>query len=220
MLNLLLSLALALGVGGIEPPELTLVTDAHSDIDDEMVLVFPQDGETRFDNTWGAPRSGGRSHQGTDLMADKMTPVVAAADGVVVFVGESPRAGRNIRIEHRGGWETWYLHLNNDNPGTDDGLAEWSLSFAQGIEEGVEVSAGQLIGYVGDSGNAENSGSHTHFELHSPDGPVNPYPFLEAAYMRFEPVLEERRIADLVSLVAGVSGRPIDSLLADWKKSS
>lgn len=216
MLNLVLSLALAFGASAVEPPDLTLDVEVHIDESGEVELVFPQDGETRFDNTWGAARPGGRRHQGTDLMADKMTPVLAAADGVVIFVGESPRAGRNIRIEHAGGWETWYLHLNNDNPGTDDGKADWSLSFAEGIEEGVEVRAGQVIAYVGDSGNAEASGSHTHFELHSPSGRVNPYPFLEPAYARFQPVLEERRIADLAMVIADVSGQPFDSLLTDW----
>ncbi len=219
MLNLVLSFALAFGVAAVEPPELTLDLDPHIDGGSEIVLVFPQDGETRFDNTWGASRPGGRRHQGTDLMADKMTPVLAAVDGVVVFVGDSPRAGRNVRIEHANGWETWYLHLNNDNLGTDDGKADWSLSFAEGIEEGVEVRAGQVIGYVGDSGNAEASGSHTHFELHSPGGRVNPYPFLEPAYARFQLILEERRIAELASVIADVSGQPLDSLLTDWIES-
>jgi len=201
LLNIVLSLALALGGLGAD-------SQLHGETPEgEMVLVFPQDGETRFDNTWGAPRPGGRRHQGTDLMADKMTPVLAAADGVVISVGDSPRAGRNIRIRHAGGWETWYLHLNNDNPGTDDGHADWSLSFAEGLDSGSLVRAGQVIGYVGDSGNAENSGSHTHFELHSPSGRVNPYPFLEDAYVRYQAVLEERRITEMAALIAAVSGQ-------------
>ena len=58
-----------------------------------------------------------------------------------------------------------YLHLNNDDPGTDNGRADWSLTLVQGLEVGSHVEAGQHIGYVGDSGNAEWTGSHTHFEL-------------------------------------------------------
>ncbi len=73
----------------------------------------------------------------------------------------------------------WYIHLNNDTPGTDDGLG-WG--FADGISSGVHVTAGQLIGWVGDSGNAEWTASHLHFELHHPDhGSVNPYPHLREA---------------------------------------
>ena len=84
-----------------------------------------------------------------------------------------------LELRHDDGYESWYIHLNNDTPGTDDGLG-WG--FAPGIEQGVHVRAGQLIAYVGDSGNAESSGSHLHFELHNPDGDVvNPFTHLNAA---------------------------------------
>jgi putative cell wall-binding protein len=84
-----------------------------------------------------------------------------------------------MALRHDDGWESWYIHLNNDTPGTDDGQG-WG--FAPGIESGVHVAEGQLIGWVGDSGNAEWAGSHLHFELHDTTGtPVNPYPHLVAA---------------------------------------
>ncbi|MGH8911797.1 MAG: S-layer homology domain-containing protein, partial [Acidimicrobiia bacterium] len=70
------------------------------------------------------------------------------------------------------------IHLNNDSPGTDDGLA-WGI--APGIERGVAVTAGQLIGWVGDSGNAEWSGSHLHFEIRVEGAAVNSYPSLLVA---------------------------------------
>jgi murein DD-endopeptidase MepM/ murein hydrolase activator NlpD len=114
-------------------------------------------------------------------MAPKMSEVYAFAAGVVVVVEESARPGRYLIIDHGGGWETYYIHLNNDNPGTDDGHADWSLTFAPGIVEGAEVKAGQLIAWVGDSGNAEGSGSHTHFELRYNDRPVDPFPYLKKA---------------------------------------
>ena len=84
-----------------------------------------------------------------------------------------------MAINHDDGWRTWYLHLNNDRPGTDDGKG-WG--FAPGIKSGVHVEAGQVIGYLGDSGNAETTPAHLHFELQQPDGTeVNPYDHLREA---------------------------------------
>ena len=140
---------------------------------------FPQDpAVTEFSSSFGAVRSEGRRHQGNDLMAPKMTPVYAVADGTVLSLKHSTRAGWYIRLGHKGDWETWYIHLNNDRPGTDDGRAKQSQIFAKGLEVGDEVVAGRVIGYVGDSGNAEPSSSHTHFELHHRGRIVNPYPYL------------------------------------------
>jgi peptidoglycan hydrolase-like protein with peptidoglycan-binding domain len=76
---------------------------------------------------------------------------------------------------------SWYIHLNNDTPGTDDGLG-WGI--AEGIVPGARVSAGQLIGWVGDSGNAEDTDPHLHFELHDAYGViVDPYPALLLAQL-------------------------------------
>jgi len=152
---------------------------------EDVHLVFPQDPTlTHFDNTWGNRRSGGRRHVGSDLMAPKMSPVYAVADGIVSIIKRGGSAGYWIAIEHARGLESWYMHLNNDAPGTDNGRAEPNQIFAPGLEVGGFVTAGQLIGYVGDSGNAEGSGSHTHFELHANGSPINPYPFLAAAHDR------------------------------------
>ena len=95
-----------------------------------------------------------------------------------------------MSIQHDDGWESYYIHMNNDTPGTDDGLGQ---GIAPGIEPGVRVRAGQLIGWVGDSGNAENSGSHVHFELHKPDGTVvNPTPYVDAAFRLTAPLPTEQ----------------------------
>lgn len=153
--------------------------------DEFSIEVFPHAGdEIKFSNDWGNPRPGGRKHQGTDIFSPKGTPVVAIADGFIEYVEKWPSAGYALIIRHADGWSSRYYHLNNDNPGTDDGRGGWELAFAPGIEEGVFVFAGQVVAYVGDSGNAEPSSPHTHFELHHDGRAVNPYPYLAEAWYR------------------------------------
>lgn len=150
-------------------------------------IRFPQETQvTVFSSTFGAGRSGGRRHHGVDLMAPKMTQVYAAADGVVTRIHTDRLGGRSIAIDHGDGWETRYMHLNNDTPGTDDGEADWSLTIAPGVVEGSRVTAGQLIAWSGDSGNAEGTGSHTHFEIIYDGHAIDPYPFAKAAWARDE----------------------------------
>ncbi len=148
-----------------------------------------------WSDTWGAPRSGGRSHIGVDIMGARMIPLVAANDSVVTW-GEFDNAGGNIvRLRDRNGWEYQYIHINNDRPGTDDGQAACLQAFAakicnsldgNRIKRGLEFKAGEVIAYMGDSGNAEWTASHLHFEVYRPNGdgsvsPVNPTPFVDAA---------------------------------------
>ncbi len=147
-------------------------------------LVFTVDGEHDFTDTFWAARYHG-AHSSQDIFADKGVPVVAAADGVVRLVNWTARQHLNparccsVVIDHDDGWQSSYLHLNNDSPGTDDGAA-WGI--ADGIVPGVRVEAGQLIGWVGDSQSAENTPAHLHFELRDPSGTlVNSYPGLVAA---------------------------------------
>lgn len=152
--------------------------------DEIYPLVFPVVGRVYYSDTFGACRDGcSRSHIGNDIMTYgvKGLPVVAAHDGVIrhtsTALGRSCCAIWGITADD--GWETWYIHMNNDTPGTDDGLG-WG--FAPGIEPGVRVQAGQLIGWVGDSGNAERVAPQIHFELRRPDGvAISPYASLQVA---------------------------------------
>ena len=99
----------------------------RADVEPPFEVTFPQEtSKTTFGSSYGDYRSGGRRHKGNDLLAPRMTEVYAVADGVVIHVGTSRLSGRNIRIEHVDGWTSHYVHLNNDNPGTDDGDAPWS----------------------------------------------------------------------------------------------
>ncbi len=157
-------------------------------------VAFPQEiSETTFSNTWGVPRPGGRRHKGTDLMAPRLTEVYAVADGVVDQIRYNGSAGRSVRISHGAGWTSHYVHLNNDTPGTDDGDAPWTMTVAPRIEEGREVKKGQVIGWVGDSGNAENTAPHTHFELRLNGRSINPYFILVEAFER--DMIEAERLA-------------------------
>jgi hypothetical protein len=84
-----------------------------------------------------------------------------------------------VVVEHVDGWQSYYIHLNNDRHGTDDGLG---VGARTDLLEGSAVVRGELIGWVGDSGNAEETVDHLHFELHNPEGlAVDPRPSLEAA---------------------------------------
>ena len=147
-------------------------------------ITFPVSGSVTYVDTFGAPRSGGRTHAGQDLMGAKGTPIVAATSGVVTRVRHdtSGLSGNSLTVKGDDGWTYMYIHLNNDSPGTDDGANRYDQAFAPGIAANVRVTAGQHIAYLGDSGNAEDAGAHLHFEMHRPDGTiVNPYASLRAA---------------------------------------
>lgn len=162
---------------------------AHEEGDNDAAepiypMTFPVIGDVYYSDTFGAPRSG-HTHEGQDLMSVnkvKGRPVVAVADGTVGWIGTTCCY---LEIEHDDGWSSWYIHLNNDTSGTDDGQG-WGI--APGIERGVRVVAGQLIGWLGDSGNAEGSSPHLHFELRQPGGAaVNAFHDLQQATVLTEP---------------------------------
>lgn len=139
---------------------------------------FPQPAAgTEFSNDFGSARNGHR-HQGNDIFGIKGEPVVAVLGGIVTAVSEGNTAGNYVVIEHPGGWETWYLHLNNDSPGTDNGRLGPEYATGSRVRVGWYLPAGAVVGFVGDSGNAEGAQPHTHFELHIDGRTVNPYQYL------------------------------------------
>ena len=159
-----------------------------------VIKAFPHETSlVQFSDTWGASRSGGRGHTGTDIMSPKGTWVVAVDDGIVERLDWNRLSGWNVMIRHADGWTSHYMHFNNDSTGTDDGEGGPETAFVEGLEVGSFVKAGEVIGFVGDSGNAEHTGSHTHFELHVDGTKINPYPFLEEAMDRTVRESEIRR---------------------------
>lgn len=184
-------LATVLAAAAILPAPSAFASYADTPYSTATVVVpmhFPVLGPTSYVDTYLVCRSGcTRKHFGQDLMGPKMRPLVAAFNGYVSslkresYVGE----GNYIGITGDTGWSVEYMHVNNDTPGTDDGKGTASYAFAPGIYVGKRVFAGELIGWSGDSGNAESTGPHLHFELRKggPWGEVyNAFASLKHAY--------------------------------------
>jgi hypothetical protein len=154
-------------------------------------IVFPLGGKCNYTDSFGAPRDGGkRGHEGCDIMAAKMTHILAVVDGTVDWLNDGTQTSTanglpyyNLMLHGDDGNDYYYIHINNDTPGTDDGLGGPACAYAPDITDGCRVVAGQHIAYVGDSGNAEDTAPHLHFEIHlgGYKNPVNPYPSLVAA---------------------------------------
>jgi hypothetical protein len=146
-------------------------------------LIFPVVGTTSYVDDFGDARGGGR-HEGNDLMAAKRSPAVAAEAGTVRFWTTSAHAGCMLYLHGESGTTYLYIHLNNDlTTGNDNrGKCVAGVSYPSGLKDGAHVDAGQLIGYVGDSGDANGIASHLHFEVHPNDGAaIDPFPYLRKA---------------------------------------
>jgi hypothetical protein len=166
---------------------------------DPSEIVFPLDGEHRLTDSFGDCRGSGcsRSHEGVDIMADKGIPVVAVADGVINWISSGSSTCCYLGINHGDGWVTRYIHLNDDRQDENGNYIDYTdgegWGIAPGIEHGTAVTQGQLIGWVGDSGNAAETVSHLHFELRHHEGsnqwdstPIDPYPYLINALSKWD----------------------------------
>jgi peptidoglycan LD-endopeptidase LytH len=119
-----------------------------------------------FTDTWGAPRSGGRTHQGVDLMNPYGNKVHAVVDGRISRFSQNTLGGITLYVQGVDGDEYYYAHLSG---------------YAAGMHPGVAVKAGQLVAYNGNSGDARGGAPHVHFEWHPGGGsPVNPTPLARA----------------------------------------
>ena len=150
-------------------------------------IVFPVLGPVAYADGWGDPRSGGRRHEGTDIVGVRMQPILAVVDGVISRYQPTSTGIRGVAISiaDEDGWRYNYFHNNDDTPGTDDGVASDEFRLAPGLRLGDTVVAGQIIAYMGDSGNAEESVAHLHIEFRDPDGRARPsYWSLRAAEAR------------------------------------
>jgi hypothetical protein len=142
-------------------------------------ITFPVDGKVTYTDDFGDCREGcTRHHMGNDLLGAKLMHEVAANNGTIAWVhdGNTGTAGNMLQLTGTDGWVYWYIHINNDTPGTDDGKNPTRWILAPGIHVGSKVKAGQFISYMGDSGDAESTQPHLHFEIHPPNsGAIDPY---------------------------------------------
>jgi murein DD-endopeptidase MepM/ murein hydrolase activator NlpD len=177
-------------------------------LDPEQVtrdIVFPVVGASTFSKGFGDCRDGcARSHNGIDILTHRWKgfPVVASHDGTVTLTRTEGRlSGCAVVLEAEDGWTSHYVHLNTDIPGTD---TEADLCFAPGIEVGATVAEGTILGWIGDSGNAETTQPHLHFEIRNPDGiPVDAwYSLAEARRIEYSLV----DATDLIQLAGALFG--------------
>jgi murein DD-endopeptidase MepM/ murein hydrolase activator NlpD len=128
--------------------------------------LFPVAGEYTYYDDYGEPRGGG-VHQGNDIMADRNTPVVAVDDGAIAKMSrvETGLGGIYVWLRRADGVQYYYAHLQ---------------SIAEGLEVGSRISVGQVLGGVGNTGDARSGPTHLHFEIRNEWTPINPYPHLQA----------------------------------------
>ena len=146
-------------------------------------LIFPVLGDVTYTDDFGEPRGQGR-HEGNDIVAPKRALALAAEAGTVKFWTTSSRAGCMLYLDGESGTEYLYVHLNNDLTLENDnqGTCTPGVAYAKGLKSGAKVLAGEPIGFVGDSGDADGIHAHLHFEVHpNGAGAVSPYPYLRKA---------------------------------------
>ena len=146
-------------------------------------LVFPVLGAVTYGDDFGQPRPGG-THQGIDIVATKRSLALAVEAGKVEFWKSSANAGCMLYLHGASGTDYYYIHLNNDLSAKNDnrGKCVAGTAYAKGLKNGAKVIAGQPVGFVGDSGDANGLHAHLHFELHPGRGKaVDPYPWLQRA---------------------------------------
>lgn len=127
-------------------------------------LPVPVEGvaRSRLADTWGAARSGGRTHEGIDIFAPRGTAVLSTTRGIVINKDWNRLGGRIVTVLGPGGWYHYYAHLE-----------DWAEP-----ARGHWVEAGTVLGYVGNSGNAEGTSPHLHYGIYETGGARNPYPLL------------------------------------------
>ena len=145
-------------------------------------LLFPVVGAVTYHDDFGVARSDGPPHPGNDLVAAKRAPAVAVEAGTVSYWTTSANAGCMLYLHGASGTMYEYIHLNNDLTSRNDNKGSCVQGVSYAVPDGASVEAGETIGYVGDSGDANGIHPHLHFEVHPHGGKAtDPFPFLKKA---------------------------------------
>ncbi len=172
-------------------------------------LVFPVVGPVTYHDDFGDPRGEGWSHPGNDLLAARRAVAVAAEPGTVRLWTTSASAGCMLYLYGESGTTYQYIHLNNDltNGNDNRGRCVAGTAYAPGLASGDRVGAGEPVGFVGDSGDANGIHPHLHFEVHPNDGPPSdPYPFLRRAAHLLFPVSSQAVTLTITGVIAAATG--------------
>lgn len=131
----------------------------------DQYVLMPVYGRSvsQIADTWMAPREEGRIHEGQDIFAPKGTPVLSGTGGYITWLANGKVGGNSVSIVGAGGRRYYYAHLDR---------------FANGLRVGQKISTDTIIGFVGNTGNAETTPSHLHFGIYSLRKPINPLLFL------------------------------------------
>lgn len=131
----------------------------------DLELAMPVEGVRvkYIKDTWHAPRSGGRRHEGQDIFAKQGTPVRSSTSGYVINIGENQLGGKVVYVLGAGGRTYYYAHLD---------------AYSPDVAVGDEVSRETILGYVGTTGNAAGTPPHLHFGVYDSTQAIDPLPLL------------------------------------------
>ncbi|HEV7333304.1 MAG TPA: M23 family metallopeptidase [Flavisolibacter sp.] len=147
-------------------------------------LDFPVSGKANIGSIWGDARDGGkRSHEGIDIFAPKLTPAVAAADGFITGVREGGIGGKVVWLRPEGkNYTLYYAHLDQ-----------------QLVQEGQRVKKGDVVGLVGNTGNARTTPPHLHFGIYGYGGAIDPLPFVNRK-IKSAPAVADKKLTTQLKL--------------------
>jgi Peptidase family M23 len=179
---------------------------AHAGVPD--VTAFPVVGNVTYTDDFGDPRPQG-SHEGNDIMSVRHQPAVAFVSGrVQKWSGSGAYGTCMLYLNAKNNMTYVYIHLNNDlGPSNDnDGGCKNGVSYAKGLRNGDHVKRGEVVGFVGDSGDANGIQPHLHFEVRKPGGrAINPFRYLN----RSKHLLFPRPRADLGDVTVTLKGSTV-----------
>ncbi len=133
---------------------------AMQEPDTEILMPVYGISMSTVSNSWGSPRSDGRSHEGQDIFAARGTPIFSGTEGYIRRMRTTDIGGNNLLVMGAGGRRYYYAHLDR---------------FAEGLDDGDWVTTDTVLGFVGNTGNAVTTPPHLHFGMYEKRDAIDPY---------------------------------------------